>query len=213
MNKFESVFRLLMSKKVICEYASPIEYTYLSDTRNRSDMNQYLSRISMTTVETQDGLGFYCGCENIDNTRKKNEVLKDFEVFSQTMEGIIAWLKLARNIDSDSRPIMAGGKLSESELLAAIEESNSLQNQLDHIAHKLKRAHKSKESKTKLRSILDYLVQEGYFVSPSSTGSLFIATAKWSLLYETLEFIAINEGMLEREADGGNELDSQMELI
>ena len=52
MNKFESVFRLLMSKKVICEYASPIEYTYLSDTRNRSDMNQYLSRISMTTVQT-----------------------------------------------------------------------------------------------------------------------------------------------------------------
>ncbi|MEF1304255.1 hypothetical protein QTO17_20430, partial [Vibrio owensii] len=89
----------------------------------------------------------------------------------------------------------------------------SLQNQLDHIAHKLKRAHKGKESKTKLRSILDYLVQEGYFVSPSSTGSLFIATAKWSLLYETLEFIAASEGMLEIEVDAENQLDTQMGLI
>lgn len=213
MNKFESTFRLLMAKKVICEYSSPLEHAYLSDTSDRSDMNQYLSRIGMTIVKTQDGLGFYCGYESIDNTRKKNEVLKDFETFSQTMEGIVAWLKLARNIDLDSKPIMAGGKLSESELLAAIEESNSLQNQLNHIAHKLKRGNKSKESKTKLRSILDYLVQEGYFISPFSTGSLFIATAKWSLLYETLEFIAINEGMLESEADGENELDTQMELI
>lgn len=201
MSKFESTFKLLMSKTVICEVAHPAEHAYLSITIECAEMNQYLSRLKRRIEKTRDGMGFYCVYIDVDTPEKRKQVLSDFEKITSTLEGIVEWLKLARNIDSDSLPLRAGSKLLESTLLAAIEESSSLRFQLELIAKKLKRAQTSKESKSKLRSVLDYLVNEGYLVSKASTGSIYQATAKWSLVYDQLEFIACAEGMIVMEED------------
>ncbi|AXQ98784.1 hypothetical protein [Pseudoalteromonas piscicida] len=90
-------------------------------------------------------------------------------------------------------------RLHESELLSAIEESSSLNLQLDNIAHQFNRAQKSTEVKSKLRSILNFLENEKYFTSIGNTGSVYIATAKWSLIYDQLEFIRMYDGFEEEE--------------
>ena len=201
-----------MSKKVICEYAYPVEHAFLSTSINLTEMNEYLFKISKKVVKTSDGLGLRCVYIDVDCAEKKRSVQKDFEELTQVLEGLVTWLRLARHIDVDSRPIMAGSILFESDLLAAIEESQPLASQLELIAKKLKRAQKSIESKTKLSSVLGYLVNEGYLLNKAGTGSIYQATAKWSLLYDQLEFLAKAEGMLDVEEEASG-VSQQMEIF
>ena len=80
-------------------------------------------------------------------------------------------------------------QLKESELLAAIEESNSLKLLLESISQKLKTGGKSTEARAKLTAVIKYLVDQRYLKAMGGTGTQFVATAKWSLLYDQLEFI------------------------
>jgi hypothetical protein len=92
---------------------------------------------------------------------------------------------------------VAGHRLNESELLQAIEESTALNSQLDDIASRFKIQSKALESKSKLRTIIKYLTDSEYLKVLGSTGSVFIATAKWSLMYDQLEFVLQYEGVNE----------------
>ena len=120
---------------------------------------------------------------------------------------------MVRNIDSDSRPIDAGTRLNESELLAAIEESSSLSTQLENIAHKFKKGGKSSESKVKLQTVIQYLSDQQYLMPIGSSGSVYIATAKWSLLYDQLEFIRSHEGYSEEVNEQDNPPDQQINMF
>ena len=92
---------------------------------------------------------------------------------------------------------MAGDVIKESILLSAIENSASLGLQLEKIADKLQRAKGAINTKNRLRSVLDYLCTQGFLVSTSTSGAIYIATAKWSLLYDELEFIHSFDGFEE----------------
>lgn len=74
-----------------------------------------------------------------------------------------------------------------SDLLASIESSKQLELQLADITAKLGR--QTKEAKKQLHSLVEFLENDGYLHSVSSTGALYKATAKWSLLYDQLEYI------------------------
>ena len=137
---------------------------------------------------------------------------RQFENVTVNLEGLVSWLRLIRNIDSDSRPIEAGTRLNESELLAAIEESSSLSAQLENIAHKFKKSGKSAEAKFKLQNVMQYLCDQQYFTAIGSSGSVYIATAKWSLLYDQLQFIRSHEGFAEAESDEEGDAGRQGEM-
>ena len=70
---------------------------------------------------------------------------------------------MCRSISHDARPLEAGDILRESELLAAIENSNTLSSQLERIADKFQRAKKSVTTNNRLRSVLEYLTNKGFF--------------------------------------------------
>ncbi len=203
-SRFENCIEALLNQNIVCEVFNSDSFSYLDIQDNEESVNNFLHRIGRKVARTKDRKGFYCVFNSIDDKAKRNAVERHFEYIIVNLEGLIDWLRLVRNADHESRPVEAGMRINESELLAAIEESSSLKLQLDNIAHKFKRAQKSTEAKAKLRSILQYLVDEKYLTSIGSSGAVYLATAKWSLIYDQLEFIKLYEG-IEEESDFNEE--------
>lgn len=213
--RFEDVVTKLLEQVVVCEVCEPEGYRYLRDTHYFEQVDAYLHKIGRHLAKTQDGLGFYCAFNSLDNSKKRAVAMKSFESWVVDLEGIVEWLRLVRSIDKDSRPLVAGAGLSEAELLVAIEESSTLQLQLERIAHKFKRGGKSSGSKGKLTAVLQHLVETGFLKSMGSTGTQFIATAKWSLLYDQLEFIRLYDNIAddESESERGKKDEEQLGLL
>jgi len=193
-SRFEKCIESLLSQEVICEVSNAENFNYLEKQEHQDEVSEFLHRIGRKVIKTRDQKGYYCVFSSIDSQKKRNAVLRQFEHVIANLEGLIDWVRLVRSIDSDARPIEPGLRIYESEFLAAIEESSSLKVQLESIAKKLKRSPNSNEARTKLRSILQYLVEENFLNSMGSSGSVFIATAKWSLIYDQLEFIRCYDG-------------------
>ena len=128
--RFEDVVTKLLEQVVVCEVCEPEGYRYLKDTHYFDQVDAYLHKIGRHLAKTQDGLGFYCAFNSLDNSKKRSLAMKSFESWVVDLEGIVEWLRLVRSIDKDSRPLVAGAGLSEAELLVAIEESSTLQLQL-----------------------------------------------------------------------------------
>ncbi|MEZ9140515.1 MULTISPECIES: condensin complex protein MksE [unclassified Shewanella] len=193
--RFESCIETLLNGDVVCEASQPELYRYLLDHENLNSIQKFLHQIGRKIITTRDKAGFFCAYKDLSNPKHRADVKRQFEIIQASFEGLILWLRLVRRTDPDSRPIEAGYRLLESELLAAIEDSASLNSQLDEIAHRLRRDHKSTESKSKLRGILKYLTEHGFLISVGGSGAVYIATAKWSLVYDQLDFICQFEGI------------------
>ncbi|EHS1184297.1 hypothetical protein WFH67_14465 [Vibrio vulnificus] len=192
--RFEITVEYLLDEKVICEASYPEAFRFLQDSRNRSEVNAFLHRVSRQVGKTKDSKGYYCSYETLEDPKRRKKATKQFSHMLADLEPLIDWLRLVRNVDAESRPIEAGTRISESELLSAIEESSSMSELLSQIASKFRKVSRSVETKTKLRSVLTYLSDNGYLLSVGSSGAVYIATAKWSLLFDQLEFIHSFEG-------------------
>ncbi len=192
---FEKVIMKLLAQNVLCEISSPEEFRFVEQEHNQEQVDKHLHAIGRHLSKTSDKLGYFCAYNIIDNSKKRIKVQKQFESFVVDLEGIIDWLRLVRSIDRDSRPLVPGTQLKESELLSAIEESNSLKQQLESISQKLKTGGKSIEARAKLTSVLKYLVEDKFLKPMGGTGTQFVATAKWSLLYDQLEFIRMYDSI------------------
>lgn len=206
---FEDVIMKLLSQTVICELSHPECFRFVEQPHNQEQIDKHLHAIGRHLGKTSDRLGYFCAYNVVDTTKKRNQIQKQFESFVVDLEGIIDWLRLIRSVNKDSRPLVAGMQLKESELLAAIEESNSLKLLLESISQKLKTGGKSTEARAKLTAVLKYLVEQRYLKAMGGTGTQFVATAKWSLLYDQLEFIRSYDA-IEIAQDDNNQ---QQELL
>ncbi|MDO5352743.1 MAG: hypothetical protein Q4E81_07940 [Succinatimonas sp.] len=187
---FESCIEKLLAGEVIGSETTPQLMRYLEDSENLKNVNIWLMQIKRLVAQTQDKRGFYCVYANLDDESRKRQIRSQFDEALNDFNGLVDWLRLCRSISHDARPLEAGDILRESELLAAIENSNTLSSQLERIADKFQRAKKSVTTNNRLRSVLEYLTTKGFFCVSNASGSVYIATAKWSLLYDELEFIA-----------------------
>lgn len=205
---FEEVIMQLLAQSVVCEISSPECFRFIEQEHNREQIDKHLHAIGRHLAQTSDKLGYFCAYNVLDTSKKRSRTQKQFESFVIDLEGIIDWLRLVRSIDQDSRPLVAGAQVKESELLSAIEESNSLKQQLESISQKLKTGGKSTEARAKLTAVLKYLVEQNYLKPMGGTGTQFMATAKWSLLYDQLDFIRSYDAI-----EIASETEQQRELL
>lgn len=188
MSSFERTVELLMQEEVVCNTAYSAEFAFLNDNIQRSEVEVFLRRINRSVAKTSDNLGYMMVYNDLSDSNRKRRVTAQFKKIEGEMATLVEWLRFARNIDANSNPISAGERITESELLAAIESSRPLAEQLSAISNKLGRQVKAREVKKKLTAVLSYLTDSGYFVQLNTTGSVYEATAKWSLVYDLLEF-------------------------
>ncbi len=196
-DRFLNTVELLLKGKVICDISHKEEARYLQDEKHLEEVNVFLIKLHRMVSKTSDGRGFYCVFTELNDEKKRRLVRTQLDSDFTNFNALVDWLRLTRNINSEARPLMAGDVIKESILLSAIENSASLGLQLEKIADKLQRAKGAINTKNRLRSVLDYLCTQGFLVSTSTSGAIYIATAKWSLLYDELEFIHSFDGFEE----------------
>ncbi len=191
-NLFARCAELLLEKKVICYFSHPRLFAYLQDTANLDALNQFLSQLERRAVRSSDGAGIYCVYTAAhDDPEALNEIRKQFEQDELLFRPLVNFLHLIRTLEDRGRPLTAGDEVRESELLGALEHFPNLGEQLKDIARGFGYKKSDTDGRTMLRHVLNYLADEGYLVKqPGSSGSVFRATARWSVLYDELEFLA-----------------------
>lgn len=207
---FSKVTLKLLAGEIIDEVTAKPLMDWLNSDNNWQDVCDYLAKIERQPLFTKDKSGVYLGFLDV-NQKEHNRVIRQrFEQLGLKLYPLILWLRLSRSCMSMSRPLQAGDLLKEADLLNSIEDSKQLQHQLDEIITKLGRT--SKEPKKQITSLLDYLQSEGFLHPVGSTGAVYKATAKWSLLYDQLEYINKYQVIVvEEEVQSALDFDSQAE--
>ncbi|MGP9492254.1 hypothetical protein [Psychrobacter sp. AOP7-B1-24] len=196
---FSQITLHLLSGRIIDRVTEPAMMNWLSEEDNFASIQNYLSKLNRQVLMTSDQEGAYLGYLDINEKDSNKAIRQSFNKMSVLLYPLVLWLRLVRGATDSSRPLQAGDMIKLSDLLASIESSKQLELQLADIIAKIGR--QTKEAKKQLNSLIEYLENEGYLHSVSSTGALYKATAKWSLLYDQLEYIGKYQNLHNHEAE------------
>ncbi|MAA94904.1 MAG: hypothetical protein CML22_06955 [Rheinheimera sp.] len=212
---FERVTTLLLSGKVLCQASFSDEFLWLVSLSgtNLDEINQYLGKLNRTVRQTQDEQGFYCSYVDHSTDSAFKDIRSQFTEIVQDLEPLIHWLSLVQSITGSERPISAGDIIAEGDLLSSIEAIPDYEVRLMKVTDAGVFKSTQSEPKKRLSALLGKLRDKEYLIQTSTTGSKFIATAKWSLVYETMAFIAAHQSIpTDSEQEEYKRID-QMELI
>ena len=205
---FSGLIEKLLVGDVICEITAEQFYKYLEDPVHQQEVDSYLRRIGRVLRSTQDRYGYYSAYRDLSSAPVKLQIKRQFSEAMNDLEPLVRWLRLAVSAEKAGAPLQPGDTLRGSELLEAIENAPALVDELDRLSRTRLFNNTSTGPKKQLDSILKRLCDNGYLVTRGASGSVFIATGKWSRLYEILQFIAVHEHL-----DGEEDAPEQSELL
>lgn len=206
---FERVTTLLLSGKVICASKYEDEFNWLGygNGINIEDVNQFLVRLNRTTRATNEKDGYFCAYLDQTVDSASSDIRKFFSEVINDIAPLVHWLSLVQSVTGSDRPLRSGDQLSESELLNAIESVPDYEARLMKVTDTGAFKSVSSESKKRLSTLLSKLVEKDYLIKFGSTGSLYKATAKWSMLYDMLDFIRLHEGVEDQSQPEKEQMD------
>ena len=204
---FQDIAEKLLIGQIICKTSHESLFEYLDNPDNRSDVDHYLRRIGRMLKTTLDEAGYYAAYRNLDAKSVRTDITRQFNTAINDLEPLVRWLKLTFSANNTGTPLHPGDTLRGSDLLSAIESAPSLIEELSKIARSNVFKSSSSDPKKQLERVTERLCDDGYLVKKGSSGSVFSATAKWSRLYEMLEFVATHE-----QLDLHEEESTQMEI-
>ncbi len=190
---FTATIESLLGGKVICEISNDELFAYISNEIHRDDISHYLHRIGRILKTTSDGIGFYAAYNTLDDAETTLKVKHQFNEYINDLEPLVRWLRLTLSSDSSGTPLRAGDTIRYSDLLQAIDNAPTLEAELATISKSGSLMNNSTGARKQLESVLNKLCDKDYLVKTGTTGSVFTATARWSLLYEVLQFISTHE--------------------
>ncbi|MCP8687143.1 condensin complex protein MksE [Marinobacterium sedimentorum] len=210
-SEFQSIVQSLLAGEIICEITQEHRFNYLSDEVNRQRVDDYLAHLNRRLRQTTDGKAFICAYANLDDKNVRSAIRNEFRQVVNELAGFVRWHKLVQGAQPYKGPLLAGDMLQESDLLYAIEQSQALSTQLNELCRKGAFVSQASQPRDKLRQVLRKLTEFGYLVQVGHSGAQYQATARWSWLYDVMEFIRAHE-RLEIE-DSPTESESQSELF
>lgn len=188
------IVNVLISGGIIDEHVHKDLYHKLQDDLVLEEINNYLDWMGKKCVRTKDNYGFYCVFSESRKNKATRELLrKQFSEIVSKMEPLNDWLRLCRSIKDNSRIMQCGDTVTYGELITEVERSPLIMSQLKELVIKLGKA--STSPKEQISSVLQYLVSNQYLHPTGNTGTTYIATAKWSVFYDELEYICTFNGI------------------
>jgi hypothetical protein len=197
---FSTIIKALLKGKMMCAVTSEAAFQYLSSETGFQTVDDYLRQIDRTLCLTLDRKGYYCAFSEPEEPSTHKAIREQFKIIAQQLEPIVQFLRLCRVAQPGAEPISAGEPLYESQLLSQIESSGAAQQLLDDLAKSHFVNSKASDGKGQLHMLMLRLVEQGYLISVGKTGAHYIATAKWSWLYESMAFIQAHEHLSELES-------------
>ena len=192
---FSAVAHLLLQGKMICAVSEEYYFEWLTEEQNQQAMHEFLYRMDRALATTADEKAFFCAYDNVSEPAAKRVIHGQFKEVANHLEALVKWLKLGMAADSTGSPLAAGDILYESSLLAAIEQSPSLLESLTELARSSFVNSRGADGRAQLKQVLARLVEQGYLVEIGRSGSQYRATAKWSWLFEVMDFIRTHENL------------------
>ncbi|MES9900567.1 MAG: hypothetical protein ABW148_16295 [Sedimenticola sp.] len=207
---FTMTAEALLSGEILCAHRTPEMHTFLEESGNREAMGDFLRKIGRRLSQTNDHASWFALYRDMESAGVRKAVGRQFGDTINNLEPLVIWLQMSGAFGNVGRPIQSGDTLRTSELLAAIESAPALCEELQRLSNTKLFSNTQSTAKGQLDAVLRHLVTEQYLVPVGRSSSQYIATGKWSRLYDLLEFIAAHEqlDMEEDDMDGGQtELD------
>lgn len=196
---FAETVRLLLEGHIICAIANESSYDYLEQDHHFQAVDEFLQKIERKLARTTDHKAFFTVYLIPNEDSADKAIRNQFKEVVLHLESLVKFLSLCRVSQPGAEPLSAGSVLYESELLSAIEQSSAAQQLLDDLAKGRFVHSNATDGKGKLKTLMQRLIEHGYLVSVGRSGAHYIATAKWSWLYDTMSFIQAHEGYQEEQ--------------
>lgn len=190
---FQPLLECLLGGNIVCSVTAEDQYEYLQDTQNREAVDSYLRRIGRTLRCTQDGAGYFAAYRDIDDTTAKRHIRARF---SETVNDIEPFIRLLRLIGLSSRtdrPLQHGDVIHSGDLAKAVDQAPALVKELEALSRTRLFGNQATGAARQIEAILKKLNEYGYLQKTGASGAKYVATGKWSRLYEELQFIASRE--------------------
>lgn len=200
--RFGQCVELLLAQQIICPVEHKLLFDYLDDDRNRLQVREYLAPLNRDIRHTSDREAFLCAYKDVTDPTSKSECKAYFRHIALDIQPLVQWLCLVMDLRPTGRPLRTGDKLSKAELLTRIEGSPVFAERLADLARQKLFGSKSQEPQGQLQQICSKLTDLGYLKPIGHSGITFLATGKWSVLYDQLGFIKSYEKLEEPEDDG-----------
>lgn len=190
---FTQVVETLLSGKIICDVSSEHLYLYLKEPLQKEEVEKFLRQLGRKLKETADSSGFFAAYQSMDSHDAKINVRRFASEAVNEMEPLIRLMRVLISAEKTNKPIMPGDTVRKSELYGSVENAPHLAAQVEHISRGGMFSNSNTDTGKQLDAILKKLCDKEYLVQSGSGGVKYFATAKWSRLYELLEFIVENE--------------------
>lgn len=198
---FTRTAETLLAGEVICYHRTPELHTFLSEVANEQAMGDFLRRIGRRLSKTADDASWFAVYRSLDSEAVRRAVGRQFGEVINNLEPLVIWLQMSGAFGSKGRPLQTGDSLKTSELLAAIETAAALREDLDRLSGTRMFHNTQSTPQGQLNAVLKRLVEEQYLIPVGKANLQYVATGKWSRLYDLLEFIAAHEQLEIEEED------------
>jgi hypothetical protein len=202
---FAQAVESLLQGHIICEYSNEELHRYISNDTHFQDIDNYLRRIGRVLRKTMDGAAFFAAYHDLDAPGVKTAIRRQFTEVINELEPLVRWLEMVRSARKMDRTLQAGDAVRESQLLEPVEQAPALREELEKLSRSKLLANNNNEPGKQMRAVLKRLCDHGYLVP---RGTQYIATGRWSRLYDLMEFISTHEQLDADETDS-----EQQELI
>jgi hypothetical protein len=203
---FERTVSALLAGEIICEYSHDELYNYLLTQPVQQKVSDFLRQINRTLRQTSSHDAWLCSYQDLSRPGDKDAVRQQFREVANHLEALVQFLRLVVIVEAAQRPISAGEHLREGKMLERISAAPSLEAKLRSLCEKELFRTKRSDSAGQLRVVLENLTKAGYLKPIGTSGSVFLATAKWSWLYDVMTFIQAHEGIREDSAEDDPQL-------
>ena len=205
---FQPLIERLLGGEIVCRVTSEEQYDYLQDPQNREGVDSYLRRIGRTLRCTQDGMGYFVAYKDIDDTTAKRHIRRRFSETVNDIEPFIRLLRLIGLSNRTDRPLQHGDVIHAGDLAKAVDQAPALVKELESLSRSRLFGNQATGAARQIEAILKKLNEYGYLEKTGASGAKYVATGKWSRLYEELQFIASREHL-----DTEEDAPEQQELV
>ena len=196
---FSAITQKLLKGEMICQASNEEFFFYLEDKGKAEKVNDYLYQIDRVLTSTRDGAVYFAAFASPNERDARAAIRSQFRLVATDLEAMVKWMRLVMAVNANGNPLSAGDMLKEGDMLTMITDMPENLKALEDLATTSYIGSKANSASAWLKQIIKRLCDDGYLVSAGGSGTRYLATGKWSWLYEVMEFIRDHEQLSDDE--------------